>query len=290
MLGRRSQVERLPALLDARRRPQRVRVDHQPVGGAAAAQRNDALAADDLHAVALVHAGAVALRVEESRHPAGEGDVAVDAVAGHRPQRLGGLVHVRRLDGAPVHGNVRGHPQGIAGQVLHQVEQVDAQVHHVLAAAAVVVLAVRVQLLQPPDAPAVDQRLQAVHARQVCAVKVPYGDLDARRRGRRDHAVAILQADRQRLLAVHVAAGINARQHHLQALVEPARTHADQIQFLARQHLAVVGIAAQCLRLRAARVPGPRGRDRPPRSSRRRRRRERRGADRDRSRRRRCRR
>ena len=171
------------------------------------------------------------------------------------PERLGGLVHVRRLNVAPLHGHARGHPEGVAGQVLHQVEQVDAQVHHVLAAAAVVVLAVRVQLLQPPDAPAGDQRLQAVGARQVGAVKVPDGDLHARRPRRRDHAVAILQADRERFFAVHVAAGVDAGQHHLQALVQPARPHADQVQLLARQHVTVVGVAALCLRLRLRACP-----------------------------------
>ena len=88
------------------------------------------------------------------------------------PSGLGGLVHVARRDVAAAYRHVRRDPRHLAREVLHQVEQVDAQVHHVLAPAAVVVLAVGVQLQQPADAPPVKQPLEAIYTGQIGAVEV----------------------------------------------------------------------------------------------------------------------
>ena len=97
--------------------------------------------------------------------------------------------------------------------------------------------------------PPVDQPLEAIDAGQVGAVKVAHRDLEPGGGGRGHHAVAVLQADRERLLAVHVTARLDAGQHHLQALVEPARPHADQVGPLPLQHVTVVGVAARGARL-----------------------------------------
>ena len=93
------------------------------------------------------------------------------------------------------------------------------QVHHVFAAAAVVVLAVGAKLQQLADLAAVDQLPQPGRARHVRAVKVSYTDAQAGSFGGSYHPVAILEADGEGLLAIDVAAGIDAGEYHLQPLV-----------------------------------------------------------------------
>src|SRR2546421_740333 len=77
------------------------------------------------------------------------------------------LAHVAILGGFAALQDRRETPAGIAGEDAHQVHDVRAEHHQVLAAAATVLLAAAMQLQKVPQAAGSNQFLDALHARAV---------------------------------------------------------------------------------------------------------------------------
>ena len=118
------------------------------------------------------------------------------------------------------------------------------QHHHVLPAAAPVLLAVGVHRLHVADPAACDRLPHGARLRQVHPL-VGDGDLLSQLLRPGDQEVSVGEVGGHRFLAVHVGSGLQAGGHQLDVAVGPARADADDVELLAGEHPLVIGIGAR---------------------------------------------
>ena len=145
-----------------------------------------------------------------------------------------------------------------AGHESHAVHHVGAQHHQVHRAGAVVLLAAGADRLDVADRAAFDEPLAVL---LVCVgAPVGHGQANAVAAAGFEHGVGLGQGRGERLFAQHpFGASLGGLYDHLSVLADPARTYVDQVDALALEHFAVVGILAKrprahCRRLAPSRV------------------------------------
>jgi hypothetical protein len=133
-------------------------------------------------------------------------------------------------------------PACVAGDETHQVENVGAEHHHVLAAGAGVFLAAATQFEDVADAAIRDQVFHALKARAVTRL-VSDGELDMVLLAGRYHLVGFLQISAQRLFEKHRRPGLGTRHHHVAMQIEMPIRDADDLGTFLLQHWPIVGLA-----------------------------------------------
>ena len=117
------------------------------------------------------------------------------------------------------------------------------QHHHVLPAAATVLLAVGVHRLHVADRAPFDRLHHGARLRQVHPL-VGHGDLLSQLLRPGDQEVSVGEVGGHRFLAVHVGSRLHAGGHQLDVADGPARADADDVELLGGEHPLVIGIGS----------------------------------------------
>ena len=166
----------------------------------------------------------------------------LDAVAGQGADTLIAFFYIFRPHRLPALRHLCEAASGFTAKDSHKVKDMGPQDPEIFSSAPVIFLASPPELEQPADFSILDELLDRLDPGAVAGL-VSYGELDVFFLAGTDHGISLGEGPAHRFFEKNTRPMFRAGKHHVVVTVRPARSNADDVRGLARQHLPVVAVA-----------------------------------------------